>query len=218
MHSTKHLTATHKLKYTIKHAVYSILKSKSTALYCHHLGFVHSLPFHQLSSDWVNKGNNLMVEPGVLLIFRSYQDGCQLVTVHKTHSNFIVLPHQEIRPLAPWSNIPVSRINPDSKITSPCPILSMPSARLGSNKYQFYKSLVWHHREPNSKLLISRMRGPPSTESATVPGCQYQDDWAEWGIGSWCQWHGVPVEQHYHVTMGAHYHKPVQQTDTFISS
>ena len=38
---------------------------------------------------------------------------------------------------------PTRSYYPDSTITSPYPILYLSSARLGSNKYQFYKSLVW---------------------------------------------------------------------------
>ena len=55
---------------------------------------------------------------------RLYQDGYRLVTVH-THGDFIVLPH--------WY---------PNQSYCPCPILLMPSTRLGSDKYQFYKSLV----------------------------------------------------------------------------
>ena len=41
---------------------------------------------------------------------------------------------------------------PDTEPTSPCPILLMLSANLGSDKYQFYKSLVWIDHEPNSRF------------------------------------------------------------------
>ena len=62
-----HLLAAYKLKNAIKYAVYSTLKSKSTGFYHHLLRFLHSLPFHQLSSHRLNKDNQLMVEPGILL-------------------------------------------------------------------------------------------------------------------------------------------------------
>ena len=39
---------------------------------------------------------------------------------------------------------------PDTEPTSLCPILLMPSDRLGSDKYEFDKSLVWLDQEPNS--------------------------------------------------------------------
>ena len=59
------------------------------------------------------------------------------VTVH-THGDFIVLPHWNTRPVAPWSAIPLSCIililSQSNRI---CPILIMLSARLGSDKYQF---------------------------------------------------------------------------------
>ena len=65
-------------------------------------------------------------------ILRSYQDGYRLVTMC-IPGDFIVVPHWEIMLLAPY---------PDIELTSPCPILLMLSARLGSDKYQFYKLLV----------------------------------------------------------------------------
>ena len=48
-----------------------------------------------------------------------------LMTVH-TQGNFIVLPHSETRPHYP-----------DTEPLNPCPILIIPSAWLGSDKYQF---------------------------------------------------------------------------------
>ena len=39
---------------------------------------------------------------------------------------------------------------PDTELTSPCPILIMPRARLENDKYQFDKSLIWLDRELNS--------------------------------------------------------------------
>ena len=61
-----------------------------------------------------------------------------LVTVH-TPGGFIVLHHWEIRPLASWPNIPLIHII----LAESCSILLMPSARLGSDKYQFDMPLVW---------------------------------------------------------------------------
>ena len=56
---------------------------------------------------------------------------------------------------------------PDAESTSPCPILLMLSSWLGSDKYKFYKSLVWFdHR---FKPTISHMRDPCSTDLATMP-------------------------------------------------
>ena len=40
---------------------------------------------------------------------RSYQDEYRLVTA-RTHGIFIVLPHWETRPPAPWCDIPLSHI------------------------------------------------------------------------------------------------------------
>ena len=82
-----------------------------------------------------------------------------------THGNFIVLPNWQIRLLAPWPDIPLT----NSEWTSPCPILLMPSAWLGSDKYQFYKSLIWLDRESNSRSPTHTW-GRRSTDSVTAPG------------------------------------------------
>ena len=37
---------------------------------------------------------------------------------------------------------PTQSYYPHTELTSPCPILLMPSAWLGSDKYKFYKALV----------------------------------------------------------------------------
>ena len=78
---------------------------------------------------------------------RSYRDGNRLMAVH-THGNFILLPLWETRPPTPCPNIP--------QRTSPCLILIMPSARLGRDKYQFYKSLVWLDREQQTTWSRTR--------------------------------------------------------------
>ena len=49
----------------------------------------------------------------------------------------------------------------DAKLTSPCHIRVMPSAWVGSNKSQFYKSLVWHGWDSNSQ--------PSAMEAYYVP-------------------------------------------------
>ena len=51
----------------------------------------------------------------------------RLLTTVRTHGDFIVLPH-----------LNTQSHYPDTERTSPCLILIMPSAGLGSNKYQFY--------------------------------------------------------------------------------
>ena len=68
-----------------------------------------------------------------------YQDRYWLLTEH-THDNVIVLPHWEIKPAAPWHDIPLS----------PCHILIMLNTKLGSDNYQFYKALVWLDWKANS--------------------------------------------------------------------
>ena len=61
------------------------------------------------------------------------KDTDRLVTV-LTHGDFIVLPHWNTRLRAPFPAIRLSHI---ILTTSSCLILIMPSAKLGSNKYQF---------------------------------------------------------------------------------
>ena len=74
---------------------------------------------------------------------RSFQDRYWLVMVH-THGDLIVLTHWEIRPSASWPDIPLSA---DTEPTGPCNIIVVFSARLGIDKYQSYKSLVWLDQE-----------------------------------------------------------------------
>ena len=54
----------------------------------------------------------------------------------------------------------------DTEPTTPSPILIMPSTWLGSNKYQFYKSLVW--LDNGFKPTISRTRDQCPTDSVTA--------------------------------------------------
>ena len=53
---------------------------------------------------------------------------------------------------------------PDTEPNSPCSILIMPNTWLGSDKYEFDKSLIWF------ETMIFRMRDQSSTDSATAPG------------------------------------------------
>ena len=80
---------------------------------------------------------------------RSYQDGYWLVTV-STHGAPQCCPigksgHQHHNLISPQSHYP------ETELTSPCPIILMQSSRLGRNKYQFYKSLLWLDWELNSR-------------------------------------------------------------------
>ena len=75
--------------------------------------------------------------------------------------DFIVLPNWKIRPPVTQSHYP------DTKLTSPHSILLMPSARLGSDKYQFCKSLLWLDQESN-RLLTGHTGSLSSTNSATT--------------------------------------------------
>ena len=50
------------------------------------------------------------------------------------------------------TQLPTQSHYPDTVITNPYPILIMLIARLGREKYQFYKSLVWLGWDSNSRL------------------------------------------------------------------
>ena len=56
---------------------------------------------------------------------------------------------------------PIQPHYPDIELTSVFPILLVSIARLGSNKWQFYKSSVWLKRELNSQ--------PSAREACTLP-------------------------------------------------
>ena len=62
-----------------------------------------------------------------------------VVLVLHFDGNFIVLPHWEIHTMPRY---PIQTAYSDASLTSPCPILIMPSTWLGSDKYQLYKALV----------------------------------------------------------------------------
>ena len=68
MHTTIYLPTTLKLKYVIKHTVYSTLKSKSTSLFFAAILVLFAFSsIHQLSSHSVNKASHLMMGPLILL-------------------------------------------------------------------------------------------------------------------------------------------------------
>ena len=74
---------------------------------------------------------------------RSYQDRYRHVTVHN-HGDFVncsaaLLADQATSTMTEY---PTQLHYPDSEPTSPCPVLVMSSARLGSNKYQFLSHWV----------------------------------------------------------------------------
>ena len=80
---------------------------------------------------------------------RSYQDGKRLVTVIP-RDNFILPSHWEIRPPAPWPDIPLSHIILALESTSS--ILIMSSTWLGNNKYQFFSH--WFHLTMGSNPMV----------------------------------------------------------------
>ena len=63
-----------------------------------------------------------------------------------------MLPHWDIRLPASWPAIPLSLI---ILTLRPCPLLIMPSAGLGGDKYQFDKLLVWFDFQHGRRNLYS---------------------------------------------------------------
>ena len=61
---------------------------------------------------------------------------------------------------------------PDTRPTSPCPIIIMPSTWLGSDKYQFHKLFVWldhgHWFDSNSQSLAREVRALPIRQRCLV--------------------------------------------------
>ena len=79
-----------------------------------------------------------------------------------SHGDFIVLPHSLGHQATSTMTCYPSQSNyPDTDPISVCPILTEPSARLGSDKYQFY-----HHWFESTRVQTSKVRIPrsPRTE------------------------------------------------------
>ena len=106
-----------------------------------------------------------------LWLFTSWQQVISglLLTCDSVHSWWLhsvaLLGNQAIGTM---TRFPTQSHYPDTEVTSP--ILLILSARLESDKSQFYKSLVWLDQEPNS--WSSATRGPRSSDSATAPDSQ----------------------------------------------
>ena len=100
----------------------------------------------------------------------SYQDNYRLVTV-LTRGDFIMLPPLANQITGTITQYPSQSHYRDTELTSPSPILLMPSTQLGSNKHQFYMSLFgldwepncWHPTQKACSDLVYTMRGthPP---------------------------------------------------------
>ena len=128
-------------------------------------------------------------------------------------ATFIVLPHWEIRPEAPWANIPLSHV-PDTELTSLWPILIMPSTILRSDKNKFDKSLVWLDLEPNSQSPSHEARALPIQPLCSVCHKAYQDEYQlirvwtnndfivlpHWKTRSPVTWLYNPTQSHYPAT------------------
>ena len=60
---------------------------------------------------------------------------------------------------------------PDTEPTSPCPILKLPSTRLGSYNYQLYKSLLW--LDDGFEPTIYRAISIDSPTRPVIESCQW---------------------------------------------
>ena len=88
---------------------------------------------------------------------RSYQNGYWLEMVHSQLYYAASLWDQAAGTITRY---PTQWHYPDIMLTSPCPILLMPSARLDSDKYQFYKSLSQLGWYSNSRHCTQEDRAP----------------------------------------------------------
>ena len=57
----------------------------------------------------------------------------------------------------------------DFELSSPCPILIIPSSRVGCEKYQFNKSLASLVREPDSQSPAREARAVPIQRPFAIP-------------------------------------------------
>ena len=90
---------------------------------------------------------------------------------------------------------------PDTQKTGPCPILVMPSAKLGSTMYKFGKSLIWCDRESNFRLIR-----PPRPVLVLVT-CRIIPEWLPTGdsVHSWRLYSADPLRAR-HSTHSHAYH------------
>ena len=88
----------------------------------------------------------------------------------RTHGDLIVLPHWEIRPPAPPTWYRTQAQYPDTKQTGLCPILTMLSAKLGSDKYLFFKLLVWLDHSLNPCISPKWETGAQLIQSKSYQG------------------------------------------------
>ena len=99
----------------------------------------------QGSMDWLLK---------VYILATSKVISGWLPTCDSTHSwwlyNYSAAPLRN-QPTSTMSRYPTQPYYPDTEPASPCPILLMPSNWLWSNKYQFYKLLLWLNWDSNSR-------------------------------------------------------------------
>ena len=88
----------------------------------------------------------------------------------------IVLPHWNTRLPVPWACYPNQLHYPDTEATSPCPILIMPRARLGRDKYQVIglTRLGFKNCRLRTRTRSRRTGGGCSTHSATQTGVEWQ--------------------------------------------
>ena len=92
----------------------------------------------------------------------SYQGSYWFVTVC-TYFEFIVLYLWEIRWSVSWFWYPTHSHYPDTELTSPSLVLVMLGAKLGSDNYQFCKSLASCDQESNTReSCILSIRSPQS--------------------------------------------------------
>ena len=99
---------------------------------------------------------------------RSHKDGYWLVKV-RTHGDFYSAVPLGDQATSTMTWYPTQSQYPDTESTSPCPIRIIPNTWLGSDKYQFYKSLVWLNWSSNPRSPTCEAHALPIGPPSPVP-------------------------------------------------
>ena len=97
---------------------------------------------------------------------RLYQYGYWFVSVH-THGDCLVLSYWTIWVVASMTQYPTQWHYPDTELTSPCPILLLPSTRLG--EWHILILQVFDLTRSGTELPNSHMRSPCTSHWASTP-------------------------------------------------
>ena len=115
-------------------------------------------------------------------IYGNIRMDTRYVTMH-TYGDFIVLSHWDIRSTGTMTCYPTPYHYPDTEPITPCRILIMPNARLGSDKYEFSSHWFDSTRAKTCRVVIRTRKVQIPQSSSMGGGCS-----THWATPS-----GVPV-------------------------